>query len=163
MSYPFLEGGVFIPLQRIWPAYSKFPSIRLVPSLRSVTNPGNLPCPVEWGFRIYQLLLCWGVRPPPYECPGYNTKQFDSEVPVLQEIWRTWSAPSLPLLPNSLWPGVVVPERVLSMGQIELKCVFKTLKLCVNKKLYSILNWTVWKRMFLYAKLTCLKENCLYV
>ena len=28
--------------------------------------------------------------------------------------------PSLPSLPNLLFPGVVVPERVLSMGQIEL-------------------------------------------
>ena len=26
---------------------------------------------------------------------------------------------SLPLLPGPLWPGVVVPDRVLSMGQIE--------------------------------------------
>ena len=32
--------------------------------------------------------------------------------------------PSLPLLPGPLWSGVVVPDRVLSMGQIELNCVF---------------------------------------
>ena len=35
------------------------------------------------------------------------------------EIWGMWSTPSLPLLPGPLWPGVVVPDRVLSMGQIE--------------------------------------------
>ena len=27
---------------------------------------------------------------------------------------------SLPSLPGPLWPGVVAPDRVLSMGQIEL-------------------------------------------
>ena len=39
------------------------------------------------------------------------------------EFWGMWSTPSLPLLPGPLWPGVVVPDRVLSMGQIELNCV----------------------------------------
>ena len=28
--------------------------------------------------------------------------------------------PSLPSLPDPLWPRVVVPDRILSMGQIEL-------------------------------------------
>ena len=31
-----------------------------------------------------------------------------------------WSTPSLPLLPGSLSSGVVAPDRVLSIGQIEL-------------------------------------------
>ena len=31
-----------------------------------------------------------------------------------------WSTPSLPALLGLLWPGVVEPNRVLSMGQIEL-------------------------------------------
>ena len=30
-----------------------------------------------------------------------------------------WNALSLPLLPDTLQPGVVVPDRVLSIGQIE--------------------------------------------
>ena len=30
------------------------------------------------------------------------------------------NTPSLPLLPGPLWPGVVAPDMVLSMGQIEL-------------------------------------------
>ena len=30
------------------------------------------------------------------------------------------STPSLQLLPGSLWPGMVAPEMVLSMSQIEL-------------------------------------------
>ena len=33
------------------------------------------------------------------------------------------STPSLPSLPGLLLPGVVAPDRVLSMGRIELKCV----------------------------------------
>ena len=35
------------------------------------------------------------------------------------QIWRMWSMPSLPLLPGSYWLGVVAPDRVLSLGQIE--------------------------------------------
>ena len=57
------------------------------------------------------------------ECPRYDTKQSDGEVPVMQELWETQSSPSLPLLPGLLCPGVVAPDRVLSMGQIELNCV----------------------------------------
>ena len=49
------------------------------------------------------------------------------------------STPSLPLLPGPLWPGVVAPDRVLSMDQIEL-------------------NWTFLKfKLHTYAKLNCLK------
>ena len=44
----------------------------------------------------------------------------DSEVPVMLELWGMWSTSSLPSLPGRLWPGVVAPDRVLSMGQIEL-------------------------------------------
>ena len=29
----------------------------------------------------------------------------------------------MPSLPGPFWPKVVVPDRVLSMGQIELNCV----------------------------------------
>ena len=53
---------------------------------------------------------------PPNEYPGYDTKQSDGEVPAVQEIWGMQSAPSLPSLPGLLWPGVVAPDRVLSMG-----------------------------------------------
>ena len=33
------------------------------------------------------------------------------------------STPSLPSLPGSVCPGVVAPDRVLLIGQIELNCV----------------------------------------
>ena len=40
---------------------------------------------------------------------------------------------SLPSLPGSLWPWVIEPDRVLSMGQAELNWVL-------------ILKWIVWNR-----------------
>ena len=39
------------------------------------------------------------------------------------ELWGMRSTPSLLLLPDPLWPGMVVPDRFLSMGQIEPNCV----------------------------------------
>ena len=38
----------------------------------------------------------------------------------MQELWEMWSTPSLPSLPSPHWPGVVAPDKVLSIGQIEL-------------------------------------------
>ena len=49
------------------------------------------------------------------------------------------STPSLPFLPGTLWPGLVAPDRVLSVGQIEM---FDIKHVC--------------KQMD-YAKLDCLK------
>ena len=63
-------------------------------------------CPVGWGCRIHWLLLCRGVRPsPPNECPGYDTKQSDGEVPAVLELWGMRSTPSLPSLPGATTPG----------------------------------------------------------
>ena len=39
------------------------------------------------------------------------------------ELWGMRITASLPLLPGPFWPGAVAPDRVLSMGQIELKYV----------------------------------------
>ena len=61
--------------------------------------------------------------PPRNECPGYDTKLSDGEVPVMLELWGMQSTPSLPSLPGPLWPGVVLTDRVLSMDQIQLNCV----------------------------------------
>ena len=73
-------------------------------------------CPVGWGCRIHRLHLCRGVRHPQNECPRYDTKQSDSEVPAMLELWGMWSTPSLPSPPGPLWPGVVATDRALSMG-----------------------------------------------
>ena len=71
-------------------------------------------CPVGWGWRIHRLHLCRGVRPP-NECPEYDPKQSNGEVPVMLEYWGMWSTPSLPSFPGPLWPFVVVPDRALYM------------------------------------------------
>ena len=60
----------------------------------------------------------------PNEFPKYDTKQSDGEAPVILELWGMCSIPSLLSLPGSLWLGEVAHNRVLSMGQIELNCVF---------------------------------------
>ena len=70
-------------------------------------------CPVGWGCRIHQ---CRGVRPPPNECPGYDTKESDGEVPMMLELWGMQNTPSLPLLPGPLWPGMVDLDRALTTG-----------------------------------------------
>ena len=59
----------------------------------------------------------------PNECPRYDIKQSDGEASVMIELWGVQSTPSLPLLPCPLWPGVVAPDSVLSICQIELNCV----------------------------------------
>ena len=93
----------------------------------------------------------------------YISKQSDGEVPVMLELWGMLNTPSLPLLPRPLWPGVVAPDRILLMGQIELNCSFEILLFlhlnCVfmlkwiarNKTFFVIetvlkLNWIVWIR-----------------
>ena len=90
-------------------------------------------CPVGWDCRIDRLHLCQWVS-------WYDPKQSDDEAPVMLELWGMRSTPSLPSLPGLLWPGVVVPYRVLFKGQIEQNCVF-------------MLNWIAWNRTVLRFKL----------
>ena len=54
-------------------------------------------------------------KTPTNECPGYDTKQSDGESPVMLELWGMRSTPSLPSLPGPLWPGMVAPDKPLSM------------------------------------------------
>ena len=63
----------------------------------------------NWYFILNQLI---------YE---YDTKQSDCEVPVM--LWEMQSTPSLPSLPDPLWSRVVAPDRVWSLGQVELNFV----------------------------------------
>ena len=56
------------------------------------------------------------------ECPRYDTKQSDGVVSVVLKVLRMQHTPSVPSLPGPLWPGVVAPDRVLSMDLIELYC-----------------------------------------
>ena len=66
---------------------------------------------IGWDCKINQLHLLTGLW------PSSNTS--DCDAPVL-ELWRMWSSPSLPFLPDPPRPGVVAPGWVLSMRQIEL-------------------------------------------
>ena len=106
----------------------------LFQSLREFSQ--NSDCPVGWGCRIHRLPFGRGVRPLPNECPRYDSKQSDGEVPIMLEVWGMQSTLSMPLLTCPLRTGGVAPDRVLSMGQIELNCVI-------------ILNWVVWNRTVL--------------
>ena len=75
--------------------------------------------PVGWRFIIHWLLLCRGLRPPPpKECPAYDNKQSDGEASVMLDLWGRRSTPPLESLLGPLWPGVVAPDRVQSLGQI---------------------------------------------
>ena len=65
--------------------------------------------------------------------PVYDTKQSDGEVPLMLKLWGMHSTHLVPSLPSLLRPGVVAPDRILSIGQIELNCVL-------------MLNWIVWNR-----------------
>ena len=85
-------------------------------------------CSVGWGCWIHRLYFCREVRSAPTnECPGHDTKHSDSAVPVMLELWRKQSTPSFSSLPGRIWPRVVTPDRVLSMGQIELNCTYAKL------------------------------------
>ena len=82
-------------------------------------SSNNIPLPFfaqSAGAEEYTNCICRGVRPHPHECPGYDTKQSDGEVPVMLEVWGMWSNPLLPLLTGPLWPGMVAPDRVVSKG-----------------------------------------------
>ena len=53
----------------------------------------------------------------------HMTLNNDGEAPVMLELWGMQSTPLLPSLPGLLWLGVVAPDMVLSMSQIELNSV----------------------------------------
>ena len=125
----------------------------LPPPTMSVLNiTQNHLSPVGWGCRIHRLHLCRGVRPPLHsnECPKYDTKQSDGEAPVILELWGMRSTLSLPLLPSLLLSGVIDPDRVLSMRQIELNYVLMLNWIARNSSISIFKQCT-------YVKLNCLK------
>ena len=69
-------------------------------------------------YSVVEYTDCFSaeMQDPPKECSGYDTKQSDSEILVLLELWGMQSTPSWPSLPTLLWSGVVAPDRALSMG-----------------------------------------------
>ena len=77
--------------------------------------------------------------------PGYDTKQSDGESPVMLELWGMRSTLLLPSLSGPLWPEMVAPVRIPSMGQIELKRVFMLNWIVCNITVYMSKNWFVIK------------------
>ena len=68
---------------------------------------------------LFIFLLFWPLFSITQRVSWYDSKQSDGKAPVLK-IWGMRSTPSLPLLSCPLWPGVLAPDWVLPMGQIEL-------------------------------------------
>ena len=91
-----------------------------------------------------------GEDPSSNKCLGYDSKQSDGDVPVMLELWGMLSTPSLTLLPGPLWLRVVAPDRVLSIGQIELNCILMLKRIAWNKTVLTF-------KLCTYAKLNCLK------
>ena len=101
-----------------------------VPTTLIMSILANLNNAVVWMVSIFPLISialsagaveytdCFSAegKAPPNECPGYDIKQSDGEVPAMQELWGMRSTPSLPSIPGPLWPGIVAPDRALSMG-----------------------------------------------
>ena len=61
----------------------------------------RLVCTVSWGCRIHRMNHFRGIRPRPNECPGYDTKESDGEVPLRLEYFFIAIAPKSTLA----WSG----------------------------------------------------------
>ena len=57
-------------------------------------------CPIQLVLQNAPTTSLQRSKTPPNECPGYDTKQSDSEAPVILELWGMLSTPSLPSLPG---------------------------------------------------------------
>ena len=95
---------------------------------------------VCWGCKIHRLILCRGIPPPQYDrILGYDTKQFDGEVPLMLGNTCTVLLKSLPGPP---WPGVVSPDEILSLGQTELNIVL-------------VIKWIFWNGTVIQTAYLC--------
>ena len=89
---------------------------------------------------MHQLYLYRGVRLS-NEYPGYDIKPSEGEAPAL-EIRGMRNTSSLPSPPDPLWPVVLAPDRIQSMGQIELFAIWTEPKQMTNAKL-NCFKWNV--------------------
>ena len=95
--------------------------------------------------RIHRLHFCRELGLPK-ECPGHDPKQSDGETPLVYNLLGMQSTPLLLSLPGSLWPEVVAPDRVLSVGRIELNSV-------------NTLSWIVLNELFSYSTVSNTKQR----
>ena len=81
-----------------------------------ITVPGTLDS--NKGLTHINLCIPYivlGCLPQHDECPVYDTKYSDGEVPVMLELSAMWSTSSFLSLPGPLWE-VEALDRALSMG-----------------------------------------------
>ena len=126
-------------LDMVWFHFITQEWIKIVPLLKHYIT---LKIKIKWGSRIHRLPLCWGVRPPPNECPGYDTKQSDGEVPAMLEVWGMRSTPLSPSFPGPLWPGVVTRDKGPIYGLNRTK-QWLAFIVFMHLNCAFILNWTV--------------------
>ena len=80
-------------------------------------NPSSTRMKVEKGYSTKDQMLFPSSSANPQKSSVLDMiKLSDGEVPVMLKLWGIRSTPLLPLLPGQLWPGVVAPDRALSMG-----------------------------------------------
>ena len=91
------------------------------------------------------------------------------EVPVMLELWGMRSTLLFPLLPGLFWPGIVAPDKSLSVGCIELTCRLMPNGFVLIRTVW--LNLVAWNgdvfdnltfKLRAYAKLNSLKWNCFW-
>ena len=125
----------------------------------------SLFCLVSWSCRIHRLHICWEVKPPQWmSC--YDTKQSDGEVPVMLELCRMRSTPSLPWLPGPLWPGVLVTDTGpiyglnRTNGILKLNWIVWLNRIAWNRDVFDNSTVLIFK-LRVYANHNYFKKNCL--
>ena len=87
--YPYVSKKIFNQTHRTFSSYyliNKLTYFILLPSRLGLENAPTAP--LQRG------------KPRPNKCPGYDSKQSDSEVSVMLGLWGMQSTSSLPLLPG---------------------------------------------------------------
>ena len=143
IPFSIMDSGLFIYHLAVWPYFS-FLLDQLIGAL-------------EYTDSIYAA----GQDPVTNECPGYDTKQSDGKAPIMLDFGEMRAIHLLLSLPTLRLPGAVSPDRVQSMGQIELNGVLILKWITWTRTVW--LNWITWNRNDLtikrctYAELNCLK------
>ena len=91
-----------------------------LPFLLNYYYPSNLSynSVCRWSLAYADCISCRGARPPP---PKKKVAMgMTLELIMNLQFWGEWSTPSFSLLWGPLWPYVIVPVRVHSMGQVDL-------------------------------------------
>ena len=106
-----------------------------------------LPCWL-WLENKQTASLSRGKDPSPTSVLVYDPKQSDGAAAAVPELCWMQRTPLLPSFQSPLWPVVVAPDRVLSMGQIELNYVPELIEMGLYRHFNCVLmlNWTVWNR-----------------